>query len=63
MRFIDNQHFFDWCQLFEGIWRARVKANPKTAQAERSLAKFHAQQPDHVNLAQWRLNRARRRAA
>lgn len=64
MRFINNHHYFDWCALFERTWRARVAKNPKTAKAERSLAEFHKQNPGHVvNLAQWRLNRARRRAA
>lgn len=61
---VNNHHYFDWCSLMERIWRARVAKNPKTARAERSLAQFHAQHPEHVvNLAQWRINRARRRAA
>jgi hypothetical protein len=61
---VNNHHFFDWCALMERTWRARVARNPKTAKAERSLAEFHRRYPDNtVNLAQWRLNRARRRAA
>lgn len=61
MRFADLHHYFDWCLAIEKAWRARVRINPKTAKAERSLAAFHARYPDHaVNLAQWRINRARR---
>jgi hypothetical protein len=58
---VDNHHYFDFCTLMERVWRARVAKNPKTARAERSLAEFHRQYPEHVvNLAQWRLQRARR---
>lgn len=64
MRFIDNHHFFDFCKLLDGVWRARIAMSPKGKRAEESLAKFHAQNPAPVvNLAQWRMNRARRRAA
>lgn len=64
MRFIDNHHFFDWCKLLDGAWRARIAMSPKGKRAEESLARFHAQNPGPVvNLAQRRLNRARRRAA
>lgn len=64
MRFIDNHHFFDWCKLLDGAWRARIAMSPKGKRAEESLAKFHAQNPSPVvNLAQWRINRARRRVA
>jgi hypothetical protein len=59
--FADLAHYFEWCRLIEKQWRARVRVNPKTAKAERSLAKFHASYPSHVvNLAQWRIERARR---
>jgi hypothetical protein len=60
--FADIAHYFEWCRLVEKQWRARIRTNPKTAKAERSLAEFHASYPAHVvNLAQWRLNNARRR--
>jgi hypothetical protein len=61
---VNNHHYFDWCALMERIWRARIAKNPKSARAERSLSEFHRQYPDHVvNLAQWRINRERRRAS
>jgi hypothetical protein len=64
MKFINNHHYFDWCALIENIWRSRVAKNPKTAKANKSVAEFHRLNPDHVvNLAQWRINRARRQAA
>lgn len=64
MRFINNHHFFDWCKLLDGVWRARIAMNPKGKRAEESLAKFHARNPGPVvNLAAWRLRRARRQAA
>lgn len=61
--FADIAHYFEWCRLLEKQWRARVARNPKSAKAERSLAEFHRQNPEHViNLAQWRIQRARRKA-
>lgn len=60
--FANLAHYFEWCSLLEKQWRVRVRINPKTAKAERSLAVFHAKYPSHVvSLAQWRINRARRR--
>lgn len=64
INWLDNHHYFDWCKLLDGAWRARIAMSPKGKRAEESVAKFHAQNPGAVvNLAQWRLNRARRRAA
>jgi hypothetical protein len=54
---------FRWERLMERIWRARVKKNPKEAQAQRSLAAFHAANPDNVtSLREWRMRRARQKA-
>jgi hypothetical protein len=65
MNFTDNSHYFDWCGLVEKLWRQRVEANPKTKDVNEKLATWHAKNPDPVviNLAQRRLERARRQAA
>lgn len=60
--FADLSHYFDWCSLIEKRWRARVNVNPKTTQVNKKLREWHAKNPDTsgVNLAQWRINRARK---
>lgn len=66
MSFLNNHHFFDWCRLFDEQWRARIAMSWKGKRAEESVAKFHADNPGHppiVNMAKWRIDRARRDAA
>jgi hypothetical protein len=54
-------HYEESCSLVEKVWRARVRLNPTSRAAEKSLAKFHAQS-NVVNLAKQRISRARRPA-
>lgn len=65
MNFFNNHHFFDWCRLFDEQWRARIAMSWKGKRAEQSVARFHAQNPGHpvMNMAKWRIDRARRDAA
>jgi hypothetical protein len=61
MRFADLSHYFDFCALIERRWRALVERNPKTREVNRKLDAWHRQH-EPVNLAQIRIERARRRA-
>lgn len=60
--YADWAHYEESCSLVEKVWRARVARSPKAKQAEKSLAKFHAQ-TNVVNLAKRRIDRERRRQA
>lgn len=60
--YADWAHYEESCSLVEKVWRARVVLSPKAKQAEKSLAKFHAQS-NVVNLAKRRIARERHRAA
>lgn len=64
MTWTDLHHYFDWCALQESWWAASVAANPKTRAVNEKLAEWHAENPDKAvaNLAQLRMNRARRKA-
>jgi hypothetical protein len=65
MKFADLHHYFDWCSLTEKRWAAAVQANPKTKDVNEKLERWYAANPDPVviNLAQRRIERARREAA
>lgn len=60
--FVDVEHYFQWCDLQEKQWRERVQRNPKTVAVDLKLARWHRENPDRavVNLAEWRMRRARR---
>jgi hypothetical protein len=64
MKFADLHHYFDWCSLIEKRWQQSVQANAKTKDVNEKLERWHAANPDPVviNLAQRRLERARRQA-
>lgn len=60
--FAGMEHYFDWCSLQERFWADQVKRNRKTTRVNEKLNRWHAENPDAsvVNLAQWRIARARR---
>lgn len=65
MKFIDFQHYFDFCAVIEKRWRARMSMRPKVRAVNQKLAAWHAKNPSNgpvVSLAKWRLDRARRQA-
>lgn len=61
---MNNEQYFRECDLLERIWRCRVERNKKTTEVNRKLDIWHRQNPDRAvtNLAQWRIERARRQA-
>lgn len=62
--YADVEHYFCSVELQVKQWTDRVNRNRKTEAVNRKLAAWHQENPDRavVNLAEWRLERIRRKA-
>lgn len=60
--FVDVEHYFQWCDLQEKQWRERVARNPKAQAVNRKLEQWRREHPVVISLAEWRLERVRRKA-